>query len=290
MPDTHEGDARVDSTGTLTGGAGEAGKHEVRLGAVQQTLFIPLVSRARETNRWGPVLRDPKAVELVRAIGYDTKYAEVPGGWGPVLRTAVFDTYAREFLARHPAGTVVELGTGLNTRFERLDNGRLHWFDLDLPDTIELRRAFFEDTGRRRMITASALDEEWLDVVAGSPGPYLFVTEGMLAYFSEEDVHGLLTRIVRRFPGSFVVLDTYSRQMIERQQAMAAARNVSAMTWACDDPGTLEHLGLELIDSATITKPPRAMRRKLPLRYRIKLPLADREYGKAGRIAFFRVP
>ena len=56
----------------------------------------------------------------------------------------------------------MELGTGLNTRFERVDNGSVHWIDLDLPDTIALRRRFFSDTERRRMIAASLLDEDWL--------------------------------------------------------------------------------------------------------------------------------
>jgi O-methyltransferase involved in polyketide biosynthesis len=48
----------------------------------------------------------------------------------------------------------VELGTGLNTRFERVDNGTVHWIDLDLPDTIALRRRYFADTERRQMVGA----------------------------------------------------------------------------------------------------------------------------------------
>jgi O-methyltransferase involved in polyketide biosynthesis len=52
-------------------------KHQARLGAVQETLFIPLAARARETRRKHPVLRDPKAVEMVQAIDYDTaKYGQ----------------------------------------------------------------------------------------------------------------------------------------------------------------------------------------------------------------------
>ena len=56
-----------------------ADKHQARLGAVQQTLFIPLAARARETRRRRPVLRDPKALELVRSID-DTQWrlARVP--------------------------------------------------------------------------------------------------------------------------------------------------------------------------------------------------------------------
>jgi O-methyltransferase involved in polyketide biosynthesis len=124
-----------------------ADKHQVRLGAVQETLFITLAARAAETQRKHPVLRDPKAVELLQSIDYDAaKYGRGAGGFVTVLRTAIIDFWVREFLAAHPAATVVELGTGLNARFERVDNGQMHWFDLDLPDTIELRRNFFADT------------------------------------------------------------------------------------------------------------------------------------------------
>jgi O-methyltransferase involved in polyketide biosynthesis len=36
---------------------------------------------------------------------------------------AILDGWVRRFIAQHPTATVVELGTGLNTRFDRLDNG-----------------------------------------------------------------------------------------------------------------------------------------------------------------------
>ena len=177
-------------------------KHQVRLGAVQQTLFIPLAARAAETRRKHPVLRDPKAAEMLASIDYDAaRYGRGTGGFVTILRTAIIDFWVRGFLTAHPAATVVELGTGLNTRFDRVDNGQVHWFDLDLPDTIELRRNFFADTGRRRMIAASILDEDWLPAVAQSQGPYFFVADGVLVYLPEDQVMATLTRIAARFPG-----------------------------------------------------------------------------------------
>ena len=123
-------------------------RDQVELGQVQETLFIPLAGRARETRRRRPILRDPKAVEILESVAFDRiKYSHI-GGWTTVIRTACFDLWVRQFLAEHPDGTVVELGTGLNTRFERVDNGTVHWVDLDLPDTIALRRRFFTDTDR----------------------------------------------------------------------------------------------------------------------------------------------
>ena len=265
-------------------------KHQVRLGAVQETLFIPLAARARETQRKHPVLRDPKAVEMVRSIDYDAaKYGRGAGGLVTVLRTAIIDFWVRSFLAAHPAGTVVEIGTGLNTRFERVDNGQVHWFDLDLPDTIELRRTFFADTERRRMVAASVLDEDWLPVVAQSRGPYFFVADGVLVYLPEDQVGQALGRIVEQFPGALIALDTYPKQTFDRQHRLSAKKDLDARwAWPCDDPRSLERFGLEVMESASITRPPRAMRRQLPARYRYLMPLAHPVLGKAMAITLFR--
>jgi O-methyltransferase involved in polyketide biosynthesis len=265
-------------------------KHQVRLGAVQETLFIPLAARALETQRKHPVLRDPKAVEMVQSIDYDTaKYGRGAGGSVTVLRTAIIDFWVRSFLVAHPAGTVVELGTGLNARFERVDNGQVHWFDLDLPDTIDLRRAFFADTARRQMVAASVLDRDWLPAVAQSRGPYFFVADGVLVYLLEEQVTATLARIAAQFPGALIALDTYPKQTYDRQHRLAAKKGMDARwAWACDDPRSLERLGLEVMESASITRLPRAMRSQLPARYRYLMPLADPVLGKTLAITLFR--
>ena len=44
------------------------GANQTELGDVQRTLFFPLLARARETARKHPLLRDPKAAELVAAL------------------------------------------------------------------------------------------------------------------------------------------------------------------------------------------------------------------------------
>jgi O-methyltransferase involved in polyketide biosynthesis len=267
-----------------------ADKLRADLGPVQQTLFVPLAARARETARKRPVLRDPKAVEMVRSIQFDDAvYGRGWAGFVTVLRTRIFDWWVRQFLAEHPNGTVVELGTGLNTRFERTDNGTAHWIDLDLPDTIELRRRFFEDTDRRQMVAASLLDEDWLAAVEQRPAPYFFISDGVLVYLKEDAVTRALARIADRFPGAMLAFDTYPRVTFNQQHKMAARRGMAARwAWACDDPRSLERLGLRLVESATITRPPEALRPQLPFRYRSLLPLADPVLGKAFVLSLFR--
>ena len=266
-----------------------AESEQARLGAVQQTLFIPLAARARAAQRRRPVLRDPKAVDIADSVEIEARYGRGAFGSVTVLRTVILDTWVRNFLARNPAGTVVEIGTGLNTRFERVDNGQVHWIDLDLPDTIELRRKFFADTGRRRMLAASVLDEQWLPVVADSPGPYFFVTDGVLAYLTEEQVTTLLTRIAGRFPGAFIALDTFPQRTLDQQHALAARRGIPArFAWACDDPRSLERLGLRVIESTGLARLPGPVRRQLPARYRFLLPLAEPVLGRAMRVTLLQ--
>jgi O-methyltransferase involved in polyketide biosynthesis len=268
--------------------AGMTERAQLRLGSVQETLFIPLAGRARETRKRHPVLRDPKAAEIVASVDFDTaKYGQDWGGPVAVLRTAIFDTWISAFLADHPAGTVVEIGTGLNTRFDRVDNGRVHWIDMDLPDVIELRRRFFADSGRQRMLAASALDEDWLPVVQASPAPYFFVADGVLAYLAQAPQ--VISRIAERFPGALIAFDTYGNQMLQRQHRMAARKQMDARwAWACDDPRALEPLGLEVVAAAAVTRPPGALRARLPRRYRYLLPLASRITGDLAAVTLFR--
>jgi O-methyltransferase involved in polyketide biosynthesis len=244
------------------------------LGPVQRTLFFPLLARARETQARRPLLRDPKAVELVRAIDFDAATYRSAMRFMVVIRTMILDEWVRQFLAAHPGGTVVELGTGLNTRFERTDNGSVHWVDLDLPDTIELRRRFFADTDRRQTLAASLLDEDWLPAVEALPRPYFFVSDGVLVYLREEEVTSALTRIAARFPGSRLAFDTYPQATFKWEHQLAVKRDLPLWQWPCDDPRTLEPLGLRLLESATPARPPAAVRARLPLRYRLLLSAA----------------
>jgi O-methyltransferase involved in polyketide biosynthesis len=265
-----------------------ADRDQVELGQVQETLFIPLAGRAEETGKRRPILRDPKAVEIVETVAFDRAKYTRAGGWTTVVRTASFDVWVKEFLAEHPHGTVVELGTGLNTRFERVDNGTVRWIDLDLPDTIALRRRFFADTDRRRMVAGSLADDSWLAAVREMPGPYFFVSDGVLAYLTEADVMRTLATIAENFPAALIAIDSYSQQMMQREHRLAARRGIARWQWACDDPRSLEQLGMRVIETATVTRPPRALRSALPASRRLLLTLANPVLGPSMQLTLFR--
>ncbi|MET8978948.1 class I SAM-dependent methyltransferase [Streptomyces sp. NPDC004539] len=252
-------------------------KKSVQLGTVQETLLIPLYGRALDAQARRPVLGDAKAPTMVERIDYDFAKFRGPSLSGSVLRSAIFDGWVRRFLAEHPGGTVVELGAGLSTRSQRLDNGRARWFDLDLPDTVELRRRFFSDSPRTTTIAASVLETGWFEQVAETGGPYFFVSEAVLLYLGEEQVRSAVQALGDRFPGAGLSFDTGGSTMIRNQDRNPVFKTVDArMTWTCDDPKTLEAWGLGLRESRTFATPQPDVARTWPWRHRYGVPLLAR--------------
>jgi O-methyltransferase involved in polyketide biosynthesis len=250
-------------------------KQTIRLGQVQETLLIPLYARALDSLKKHPILNDSKAVEMVQSIDWDfRRFNQWRRVVWCVLRTAWFDEVVKDFLSRHPEGTVVEIGAGLNTRFERLDNGALHWFDLDLPDTVELRQKFFTDSARRVTLTGSILDSGWMAAVRRSPGPYCFVAEAVFIYLTEQEVKAALAQIAANFPRASIVLDTATHQAIAQMNRDHARRNLGArFAWACVDPREIERwtIGLRLVESRTLQNLPDSLRSRLSLPMRAAL-------------------
>ncbi|MGW3725245.1 class I SAM-dependent methyltransferase [Streptomyces sp. NPDC000851] len=247
-------------------------EHGVRLGTVQETLLIPLYGRAVESRKKDAVLRDARAEEIVASIDYDfARFDNGPSLIGTVLRTSLFDRWVADFLVGHPGGTVIEIGTGLNTRYERVDTGRARWFDLDLPDVIDLRRTFFTDTAHRTMITASVTDETWAgSVAAQSDGPFFLAAEAVLPYLPEAEVRKVLNLLAERFPGALLALDTAGPGIITTQDQHDALSKVDAkMQWSCADPAELTDWrpGTRLLASHTLTSLPTTMYDELPAAY-----------------------
>lgn len=201
-------------------------KITVRLDGVPETQLWTLYHRAVEARRPGGALHDPRAVELVDAIDYpfERRFGTATDGLGllQALRVRAFDIEVKRFLAAHPDGTVVALGEGLETQFWRVDNGRVHWLTVELPESAEVRRALLPaEDDRRRVLARSALDFTWTAGVDPAHG-VLITAQGLLMYLRPEEVHDLLATCATRFPGGGLVFDAVPRWL-----AAASRRGVA---------------------------------------------------------------
>jgi O-methyltransferase involved in polyketide biosynthesis len=213
----------------------------VQLDAVPETLLWNLYHRAAEARRPDTVLRDPRAVELVERI--DFPFERRFGPATPVLaqwqalRAACFDREVRRFLTRHPGGTVVALGEGLETGFWRVDQGTARWVSVDLPETIDLRRELLPADPRVHLVACSATDERWVDEV-DTAAPVLVTAQGLLMYLARTEVHRLLATCAARIRAGGIVFDAVSPRMRDRSArtapADARAYRPPPWTWAID--------------------------------------------------------
>lgn len=170
--------------------------------SVSMTLFIPLCPKAMETNRRNPIVIDKKAVEIIGQIDMDYKaYIQKRTYHSAIVRTYVIDSGVNAFLTSNPEGTIINLGCGLDTRISRVDNGKLKWYDVDLPDVIEFRRKFFVESDRVKFISKSVLDFSWIDdIKPQAADKVLIIAEGLLCYFTEDEVKLIFKQLVNRFP------------------------------------------------------------------------------------------
>jgi methyltransferase (TIGR00027 family) len=190
---------------------------------ISETLLIPLYARALETQSKNPLINDKKAVEITEQLNktFATSNSRLHQRLAKgkirrtankkltaflALRTRKFDRYCQEFLNHAPNGIIVELGCGLSSRFSRIDNNTVEWYDLDLPEVIAIRKQFSQETQRNHMIAASVLNTQWMKQLPTKKN-ILFIAEGLLMYLHEDDVKSLVLKLQQQFPGCELVCE-----------------------------------------------------------------------------------
>jgi O-methyltransferase involved in polyketide biosynthesis len=183
------------------------GQQSPHLSGVPETMLWSLYHRAVESRRSDAVLHDPDGIRIMEALDYDfAAHFGVPGG-SLAARAATIDQTIADWLDMHPDGLVISLGEGLETQARRVDNGRIRWLSVDLPEAIRLRETFLPPTERFRHLAMSALDPEWMEMVDAT-APIFIVAQGLFMYLQPDAVGRLLGRMAVRLPGAKLVFDT----------------------------------------------------------------------------------
>lgn len=200
------------------------------LSDVAATSLVTLYARALESQSSDPILIDEKAVEITRrlnpllAASPDRLLRSLSNGKMSkqlyvhlALRARKYDEYTTAFLQCFPRGTVVNLGCGMDTRFYRTDNGKVNFFDLDLPEVIRFKRNFLTENSRYRLVAASVFDYNWMDRIEQvSNNPVLFLAEGLFPYLDPTKVRALFTDLLTRFPGSEMVCEVVNSRWLSK--------------------------------------------------------------------------
>ena len=217
---------------------------EQKLGAVQETFLLSVYLRALETRRTDAIIQDEKAVEIVNSLDYD--FSKFAGAeylqLGIAICTEIFDEAARAFIAVRPDATVVNLGAGLDSRYLRLDNRRIRWIDLDLPEVIAIRRRYYQESPRNFFLEKSAFDLSWIGEIDVPEGRnVLLIAECLFQYFEEMDLKRLFAEVASTLPGTEILFESISPLYVGRQDIVPALNQTGAtLKWGIQSGREIE--------------------------------------------------
>ena len=221
---------------------------KVNIQGVPETMLQTLFARAAYSQKTEHKFYDKKAIEIVKQLDYDFSKAEkdVVMSSGVIARTILLDRLVGAFLEENPDAAVVNIACGLDTRVYRLDNGQVRWYNLDLPDVIDIRRCFLDEQGRISMIAKSAMDESWASEIENPTGRVLVVIEGLVMYLTEMDVRKILSIICRRFEHVEIIMETMNPFIMRHMKEKSIEASKARFTWGLKSGRELEHMVPEL--------------------------------------------
>jgi O-methyltransferase involved in polyketide biosynthesis len=222
----------------------------IQLGELQSSLLIPLYGRAKDFEKQRPLVKDKLAHDIVEKLDFDfaKAFSKLPPQIvaNGAIRAHHVDTALRDFIGTYPEATIVNLGAGLDTTFRRVDNGRIFWYDLDLADTIQLRRKLIQEGKRNKMLSFSLLDRTWFKHIKARRSKIFFVAAGIFVYFKKKEVRQLLVDMAAEFPDSEIMFESYSKLFLflrnnwfEKQKGDEKSEMLTRMRWGVGSAGTI---------------------------------------------------
>jgi methyltransferase (TIGR00027 family) len=209
-------------------------------------------ARARESVRADRLFDDPWAAQLAGRQGVEMLVAREAGGqqngFLPV-RTRFFDDVLAA--ACRPAGQVVLLGAGLDTRAWRLRlPARTTVFELDYPEVLGAKVAVLResDLASERRAVPGDLRADWVQqLMAAGFDPTcvsVWIAEGVLFYLTSAQVDDVLAGAATlSAPGSVFAADTFGTGLLRLPSLRALvehrARSGAALPFCTDEPREL---------------------------------------------------
>ena len=258
-------------------------------------MLATLYGRALESRSANPILGDTEAEKAVQRLDYDFSRTKIRRSSGKSVATRAknLDRWVGRLLSERPDSTVLHLACGLDARARRVDPpSTARWYDIDLPDVIDLRRRVLPpaDGAGERTIASSVTDPRLLEGIPGD-APVIAVAEGLTMYLSTADGEALLRRIVEHFPSGALLFDVLSPLGVRLTRYQGIVRSSGArLEWGVDDPRELERAvpGLRLDTEWTYFDAPELDRYSPVTRRLLRLAGQSRSFRNLGRILCYR--
>lgn len=217
------------------------------LTGVPETLLITLAARLI-ASRHNPDLRfaDPAAEAVGKALAFDPdRFSHDKASMrGCVVRGQWFDRVVADFLGRHPQGLVISVGSGLDTRPNRLKApATSDWVDIDFPEVVALREAYVPSLPNVTALAADGTDvSAWIDAVPWHRGrPVMMIAEGVSMYLQPSQAMSWLSALAAQAEGRgsplSLALDLASPLMVNQSHRHpSVSKTGSVFSWGVRKP------------------------------------------------------
>ena len=219
-------------------------KEKVKVTGVPETMIQTLYARAKETGKKNPKIRDEMAVEVVSQLDYDFSKADQDKamGYGVIARTIVLDGMVEQYLSTHKNTVVVNIACGMDTRCYRMKGKYLRWYNVDLPETMEIRSRFFTENGSVYQIARSAMDETYVDEITYNGEDVLVIIEGLSMYLNEADIRQMFSIIQKSFQKATVLIEAMSPFVVQHVKEKSIEGSNAKFTWGVKNGKELQKL------------------------------------------------
>ena len=215
---------------------------KINVKGVPETMIQTLYARAKETSQKNPKIKDEMAVSIVKQLDYDFSQADQDKTMrsGVIARTIVLDKMVEEYLDKHKNTIVINIACGLDTRCYRMKGKYIRWYNLDLPETMNIRKQFLIETGPIYQIAKSAMDETYTNTIHNEGEDVLVIIEGLTMYLTEIDIKKIFSII--DFKNSTVMVEVMLPFVVKHIKEKSIEGSRAQFTWGIKNGKELEKL------------------------------------------------
>ncbi len=209
------------------------------LDGVEDTLYVPLAGRIYASKKFPQFFYDERALLLKQYMPTDSidKNSNEYLYMASVCRQRTIDEKIKKFLKDNHSANVVFLGAGLETAYYRLGNQNANFYQVDLPNVIEIRKKVLGIGINEKLISGDMFQLGWINEIDKSL-PTLISVSGVYQYFEENKIVEMIKNMKAQIYKCELVFDaTNSKGLKFANNYVKKTGNKNAqMYFSIDDP------------------------------------------------------
>jgi len=266
----------------------------INLSSTASTLLITLYSRANMSKK-NLIIKDEKAEEIIQLTGYSQKKLKTRKSHQIFLtiRAKLIDDYTTNFINKYGGNcTVIQFACGLDSRYERIHNENVKWYDLDLYGAIELRKKFYKQTQNYKMIESNVCNFTWINKIDPEDlkKPTLIIAEGLFMYLSKEDNYQAFSSLPNYFNDVDIIFDVFSPLVKSVSRFIPTLKRINAkFLFGFKKPKSIEQMSDKIKHKKTLSYQKNKYVKQLSLPFRLFYTFKKIFADKMSRLEVFHI-